>query len=63
MKKFNGIKGIIILLILVVMIVGYYYYLSSRGASRTEEDISEAEILTPTKQVLLRDLETNYPPT
>ncbi|MBR4759361.1 MAG: hypothetical protein IK078_04345, partial [Lachnospiraceae bacterium] len=62
-KKFNGVKGIVILLILVVMIVGYYYYLSSRGASRTEEDISEVEILTPTKQVLLRDLETNYPPT
>ena len=63
LKNFQGVKGIIILLVIAALIVGYYYYLSSRGASRTEEDIPDVELLTPTQQVLLRDLSTNYPPT
>ncbi len=63
LKQFQGVKGIIILLVIAALIVGYYYYLSSRGASRTEEDIPDVELLTPTQQVLLRDLSTNYPPT
>ncbi|MBO4337731.1 MAG: hypothetical protein J5842_06630 [Lachnospiraceae bacterium] len=63
LKNFQGVKGIIILLVIAALIVGYYYYLSSRGASRTEEDIPDVELLTPTQQVLLRDLSTNSPPT
>ena len=64
MKRFKGMKGVILLVFLVAIIVGYYYYLSSRGASRTEEDIVEgAELLSATQQVLLRDLDKNYPPT
>ena len=65
MKRFKGVKGIIVLVFIVILIVGYYYYLSNRGASRTEEDavVEGAEILTPTQQVLLRDLDNNYPPT
>ncbi len=63
MKRFQGIKGLIILVLIAAMIVGYYYYLQSRGASKTEEDMPDVELLTPTQQVLLRDLSTNYPPT
>lgn len=63
MKKFQGIKGMIVLIVIALMIVGYYYYLTNRGASRTEEDTSNEEILTATQKVLLRDLSTNYPPT
>ena len=64
MKRFKGVKGIIVLVIIVALIVGYYYYLSNRGATRTEEgSVEGAEILTATQQVLLRDLDNNYPPT
>ena len=61
--KFKGLKGAVLLLVMVCMIVGYYYYLSSRGASRNEESDPNAQILTATQKVLLRDLSTNYPPT
>ena len=63
MKKASKLKGAVMLLIIVFLIVGYYYYLSNRGASRTEENDIQTETLTATQQVLLRDLNTNYPPT
>ena len=63
MKKASKLKGVFVLLFMEFLIVGYYYYLSNRGASRTEENDVEGEVLTATQQVLLRDMKTNYPPT
>ena len=62
-KKKKSLFTIISMIVIALMIVGYYYYLTNRGASRTEEDTSNEEILTATQKVLLRDLSTNYPPT
>lgn len=58
MKKAQGAKGLIIVIVMILLVVGYYYYLSHRHMEEKEEvTISEAQDL------LLRDLERNYPPT
>lgn len=58
MKKAQGTKGLIIAIVLILVVVGYYYYLSHREVDKTEEvTISEAQ------ELLLRDLDRNYPPT
>ncbi len=58
MKKAQGTKGLIIVIVLILLVVGYYYYLSHRQVDEKEEvTISEAQDL------LLRDLDRNYPPT
>lgn len=56
--KFDGKKGLIIIIILAVLVVGYYYYLSNRD-KQTEENVT----ITVAQDLLLRDLERNYPPT
>jgi len=57
MKKAQGTKGLIIVLVLILLVIGYYYYLSNRTVEETEEvTISQAQDL------LLRDLDRNYPP-
>lgn len=58
MKKAQGTKGLIIAIVLILLVVGYYYYLSHREVEKTEEvTVSEAQ------ELLLRDLDRNYPPT
>ena len=58
MKKAQGTKGLIVAIVLVLLVVGYYYYLSHREIDKTEEvTVSEAQ------ELLLRDLDRNYPPT
>ena len=60
MKNVKGAKGLIIVLVLVLMVVGYFYYLSNRDyADRHEEDV----VITPAKELLLKDFGKNYPPT
>lgn len=59
MKKSTGVKLAIIFGILIILVVGYYYYLSNRMKD-AEENITE---LTVVQEVLLRDLEWDYPPT
>ena len=56
--KLDGKKGFIIVIILVVLIVGYYYYLSNRD-KQPEEEV----VITEAQDLLLRDLDRNYPPT
>lgn len=66
MKKNNtnsNIKNIIVIAILACLIIGYYYYLSNRNVPQPEEGVSEGEVLSEVQKVLVRDLETNYPPT
>ena len=58
MKKAQGMKGLIIAIVLILLVVGYYYYLSHREVEKTEEvTVSKAQ------ELLLRDLDRNYPPT
>lgn len=56
--KLDGKKGFIIVIILVLLIAGYYYYLSNRDM-QPEEDVT----ITEAQDLLLRDLNRNYPPT
>lgn len=53
----KGAKSIIIAVILIAIVGGYYYYVSNLGKS--EED----EVVTAVQNVLLRNLENDYPPT
>ena len=57
MKRFKGTKGMVITLILILLVVGYYYYLSNRDFSK-EDDV----VITEVQDILLRDLNRNYPP-
>ena len=57
--KFDGTKGLIIVIVLVILIIGYYFYLSNRNIELKEEDVK----LTEVQELLLRDMDRNYPPT
>lgn len=59
-KKTNGVKGTFIFLILLCLILGYYFYLSNRSAGGKEEEEVKT---TATQEILLRDMEKNYPAT
>lgn len=60
MKKKNGIKIVIIGIILICLVLGYYYYLSNRKSDKDSKDDIK---LTAVQEVLLRNLDNNYPPT
>lgn len=59
MKKPKGIKGLIIAMLLIAIVVGYYAYLSNRNKGLEDEKTQ----ITAVQEVLMRDLERNYPPT
>ena len=63
MKKATGARALVFCAVMVLLVVGYYYYLSNRNVPQPEEAVPEEEVLTPTQEVLLRNLDTNYPPT
>lgn len=51
-------KTTLILVVLAAMIVGFYYYISHKDAKEKEDDVA----ITKSQQVLMRNLETSYPP-
>ena len=55
----SPLKVVIIACILVALVVGFYFYLSNRTKGNSSED---TETVTKTQQVLLRNLDNNYPP-
>ena len=61
MSKFKGTKGMLILIVLVCAVIGYYYYVSNKSASNTGEEQNVK--ITAVQNVLLRNLEIDYPPT
>lgn len=60
MKRFKGTQGMLILIVLVCAVVGFYYYLANRA--RAEEEAENVKV-TKVQEVLLKNLERNYPPT
>lgn len=58
MKMFKGIKGVIILVVLLLLVLGYYYYLSNKTKSEQDTFVESTKV----QEVLMRDLEKNYPP-
>ena len=61
MQRFKGTKGMLILVILVCGVIGYYYYVSNRTVSKSADE--EYVEITAVQNVLLRNLERDYPPT
>lgn len=61
MKKHNrdGIKGFLIGIVLICMVIGYFYYLSNKKSNETTEEVVQT---TAVQEVLMRNLENNYPP-
>ena len=62
MKKKNGASGVkmvIIAVILVALVVGYYFYINHKGKEAREEQVQ----VTVVQNVLMRDMERNYPST
>lgn len=59
MKKSGGIKIIIIGVVLAVLVIGYYFHLSNKTQKPAEEVVESTRV----QNVLMRDLEKNYPPT
>lgn len=60
MRKNNGIKVVIIGIVLLCLVLGYYYYLSNKKAAENEKNNVK---LTAVQEILLRNLDKNYPPT
>lgn len=59
MSRFKGTKGVILLIVMIGLIVGYYFYLSNRPITENaEEDV----LVSAVQEILLRDMEKNYPP-
>lgn len=52
------VKPIILIVILALIVGGYYFWLSNKVEPNEEEDI-----VTEVQEVILRDLDKNYPPT
>ncbi len=55
----SNIKGGAVIILMIVVMVGYYYYLSNKEKAQQELNPE----LTVVQEVLMRNLETNYPPT
>jgi DNA-binding ferritin-like protein (Dps family) len=57
MNKSKGVKGTILIIVLIAFIVSYYFYLSNREKTAEENTVSAVQ------DVILRNLDNNYPPT
>lgn len=57
MKKY--IKVIVLSVVCIGLIVGYYYYLTNRD----KKDVENSTKVTKVDEVILEDLEKDYPPT
>ena len=56
--KFKGTKGMILLCVMALLVVGFYFYIANIAAPKEGEE----KKLTAVQEVLLRDLDKNYPP-
>ena len=51
-------KPIIVIVIMALLVGGYYFYLSNKVESNESK-----EVVTAVQNVILKDLDKNYPPT
>lgn len=59
-KKSGLIKGVIVGVVLICLVGGYYYYLTNKREDKSKEETVDATVV---QEVLMRDLDKNYPPT
>lgn len=61
MKGKSGlIKGVVVGVVLICLVGGYYYYLTNKRQDDNKEEMVEATVV---QEVLMRNLDNNYPPT
>lgn len=61
MSRFKGLKGTILLIIMILLVVALYFHASNASFKASLKKDKE-EGLTAVQEVLLRNLEKNYPP-
>ncbi|HBA70530.1 MAG TPA: hypothetical protein DCZ40_14425 [Lachnospiraceae bacterium] len=54
----SAVRVIVVVCVLAAMLVGFYYYISHKTRTENDDDVA----ITKSQQVLMRNLETNYPP-
>ena len=59
-KKSGLIKGVIVGVVLICLVGGYYYYLTNKREDKSKEETVKATVV---QEVLMRNLDNNYPPT
>lgn len=59
-KKSGLIKGVIVGVVLICLVGGYYYYLTNKREDKSKEETVDTTVV---QEVLMRDLDKNYPPT
>ena len=59
-EKQNPVKLLLIGMILVGMLVGFYFYVNNKMEGTGA--VQETDVVTKTQQVLLRNMEIQYPP-
>lgn len=57
----GALKGILIGLVLIALVAGYYFYLSNRKPKEAREDTETA--VSVAQQLLLKNIDDDYPPT
>ncbi len=61
MKNKSGlVKGVIVGVVLICLVGGYYYYLTNKKQDKATEETVKATVV---QEVLMRNLDNNYPPT
>lgn len=58
-KGNNSIKGIAVIVVLALSVLAYFYVINNR-MKRVEEDVDK---ITPVQELLIMNLDTNYPST
>lgn len=59
-KKSGLMKGVIVGVVLICLVGGYYYYLTNKREDKSKEETVDTTVV---QEVLMRDLDKNYPPT
>ncbi|MCR5799723.1 MAG: hypothetical protein K6G69_06560 [Lachnospiraceae bacterium] len=59
-NRFHGTKGVILVVILILLVLSYYYHLSNKTNNGKNEEVVG---ITAAQEILLRNYDTNYPPT
>lgn len=58
-KSKSMFAGSAVIILMIVAMVGYYYYLSNKEKARREE----TPVITHVQEILMRNLDIQYPPT
>ena len=58
MRKASGLKAFVLVAFIAILVIAYYYQISNRVVESKAEEQSISEV----QEILLQDLDSNYPP-